>query len=193
MVDRRSFIQSISAAAVAGSVPHSVKALLVPNQAVQVRRVPRVAVLTEPGFPTIDAQPLDTSVLDQALAGMESIPLRVDELEQLTPDDFDVYLNPYGSVFPKQAWGQLLQFLAAGGNWVNLGGVPFAVPVKRDGSGWRGEVRQTAYHKRLGITQAFGIDTARLTRYDGSARIAWTRSLVGLTRRGSILMSGPKS
>ncbi len=179
MVDRRSFIQSISAAAVAGSVPRSVEALLVPNQAVQVRRVPRVAVLTEPGFPTIDAQPLDTSALDQALAGTERTPLRVDDLGRLTPDDFDVYLNPYGSAFPKRAWGQLLQFLAAGGNWVNLGGVPFAVPVKRDGNDWRVEVRQTAYHKRLGITQAFGVDTSRLTRYDGNSQVTWTRSLVG--------------
>ena len=179
MIDRRTFVQSLSAAAVAGSVPRSVKALLVPNHAVQVRRAPRVAVLREPGFPTIDAQPLDMSALDEALAGMESTPLRVDDLERVTPDDFDVYLNPYGSAFPKQAWGQLLQFLAAGGNWLNLGGVPFAVPAKRDGGGWRSEVRQTAYHKRLGITQAFGVDTSRLTRNDGNSRFAWTRDLVG--------------
>jgi len=179
MVDRRRFIQSLSAAAVAGSVGPTMKALLVPNPSTQVRSNPRVAVLLQPGFPTVDAQPIDTSVLERALTDMDSTVLRVDQLDRVTPDDFDVYLNPYGSAFPKQAWGQLLQFLAAGGNWVNLGGVPFAVPVVRDGDDWRTEVRQTAYHKRLGVTQAFGIDTSRLARHESNRRITWTRALVG--------------
>ncbi len=179
MVNRRSFIQSLSAAAVAGSVAPSLKAFLVPNPMVQVRTTPRVAVLREPGFPTIDSQPIATDSLDVALADTESTALRVEELDRITPEDFDVCLNPYGSAFPKQAWGQLLQFLAAGGSWLNLGGVPFAVPVVRDGDAWRMEVRQTAYHKRLGITQAFGVDTSRLTQLEHNPQFAWTRSLLG--------------
>ena len=53
----------------------------------------------------------------------------------------------------------LFAFLKSGGNWVNLGGVPFSLPVIRESAAWKIETRQTAYHKRLGITQAFPVNS----------------------------------
>jgi hypothetical protein len=76
-------------------------------------------------------------------------------IQQLRVDRCDLLITPYGSAFPKRAWPAMLAFLRDGGNLLNLGGVPFAVPVMRAGSQWRAENRQTAYHKRLGITQSF--------------------------------------
>ncbi|UCF20940.1 MAG: cellulase family glycosylhydrolase [Gemmatimonadota bacterium] len=119
----------------------------------------RVALLEEPGFPSIDGITLTGQPLASALSAFETTALTVQELERLNASAFDVFINPYGSAFPKQGWPNLIAYLRAGGNWLNLGGVPFAVPVVRAADGWRSEARQTAFHKTLGITQAFPVDT----------------------------------
>lgn len=171
-VDRRKFLGSLGAAALAGSVPRPLKALIVPGEAPQLPAVPRVALLQEPGFPTIDARPIRERTLRAALDGLETTELRVADLGTLAPDAFDVFLNPYGSAFPKDAWGAILDFLTASGNWLNVGGVPFSVPVRSEGREWRAEVRQTAYHKLLGITQTFPIDVEGLRDYVANPRAA---------------------
>ncbi|MGD0617867.1 MAG: cellulase family glycosylhydrolase, partial [Bryobacteraceae bacterium] len=74
----------------------------------------------------------------------------------------DLLITPYGSAFPIAAWEQILGYLHRGGNWVNLGGVPFSVPVVRESGAWRQEIRQTEYHKTLGITSAFAVTGARV-------------------------------
>ena len=176
-IDRRSFLGSVGAAAVAGTVPRRLTAFLVPIDS-QTRSVPRVAVLDEPGFPTLDAPALDGRTLRSALDGLDVTHLRVRELSRLAPDTFDVCINPYGSAFPEEAWPQIHAFLSAGGNWVNVGGSPFAVPIRRDAGSWRPEVRQTAYHKALGITQSYPVDIAGLERDRPNPFVPGTRPLV---------------
>lgn len=178
-IDRRSFLGSLGAAAVAGSLPRPLKAFLVPGEAPQLPAMPRVALFHEPDFPTVDASPIRGRTLRAALDGLETTELGVADLETLTPDSFDVFLSPYGSAFPKDAWQAILEFLAAGGNWVNVGGAPFSVPVRRHGRDWRAEVRQTAYHKELGITQAFPVDVEGLRDYVVDPRIAAAGELAG--------------
>lgn len=178
-IDRRSFLGSLGAAAVASTLPRPLKAFLVAGEPPPVTRVPRVAVLAERGFPTIDASVLQPRTLRDGLRGLEASYLEVGELERLDPSAFDVFLNPFSSAFPKAAWPQLHDFLAAGGNWVNVGGVPFAVPVRREAKGWQPEVRQTAYHKQLGITQAFPVDVSAPHTYRPSPDVEWTNELVG--------------
>src|SRR3990172_2003601 len=117
----------------------------------------RVAVLSEPGFPTVDFTPLSEGDLTAALAGLDVTFLGVADLARLSPSNFDVLVTLYGSAFPKTAWPALRAYLESGGNWVNVGGVPFAVPVVREGGAWRAELRQTAYHKQLGMKQAFPV------------------------------------
>ncbi|NIN73225.1 MAG: cellulase family glycosylhydrolase [Gemmatimonadetes bacterium] len=178
-VDRRSFLGSLGAAALAGTVPRPLTAMLVPGHVPPLPQTPRLALLREPDFPTLDAQPIRERTLRAALDGLEVTQLSVADLGTLAPDAFDVFLNPYGSAFPKDAWTAILDFLAAGGNWVNVGGVPFSVPVRREDRDWRTEVRQTAYHKALGITQAFSVNVEGLRDYVANPRVRAARDLAG--------------
>ena len=55
-----------------------------------------------------------------------------DLIAQLDATRFDLLVTPYGSAFPKRAWPALLKYLRAGGNWLNIGGVPLSRPVVRE-------------------------------------------------------------
>ncbi|MBI3005887.1 MAG: cellulase family glycosylhydrolase [Ignavibacteriales bacterium] len=126
----------------------------------------RIAVFYDASFPVVDGMPISRQQLVSALAGRRAEFLNADEVQKrLKARDFHTLISPYGSAFPKQAAQVVFDFLRAGGNWVNLGGVPLAVPVSRDGKGWRQESRQTAYHKKLGITQAFSVRTPPIVGY----------------------------
>jgi len=135
----------------------------------------RVAVFQEAGFPPVDIALLSRDALGSALRGFDVSWLGSADLRDL--DRFDLLVMPYGSAFPVAAWPQIFEFLKRGGNWVNLGGVPFAVPVVRDGAGWREEIRQTAYHKELFITQAFPVVAERIASWrDGAVASASFRA-----------------
>src|SRR5262249_50219777 len=73
---------------------------------------------------------------------------------------FELLVTPYGSAFPKRAWPALLKYLQEGGNWLNVGGVPLSTPVVRAGSEWNAAPAQAPYHKRLGITHSFPVNTS---------------------------------
>jgi hypothetical protein len=123
----------------------------------------RVAVFYEAGFPAVDAVPPDIEALRNALAGFDVAVIAASELATaLQARGTDVLLLPFGSAFPRAAWPAILAHLARGGGLVNLGGVPFAVPVVRQGTTWRALARTTAYHKQVGIVQAFPVDASRL-------------------------------
>jgi hypothetical protein len=96
-------------------------------------RPPRVAVFRAPGFPTVDAAPLDPAVLDEALAGLPVVVLDAPEAlaARLRLRDADVLLLPYGSAFPLEAWPAIRAFLKGGGGLVVLGGAPFEQPVRQ--------------------------------------------------------------
>jgi hypothetical protein len=139
----------------------------------------RIALFYEPSFPSADGVPLDRQTLEDATKGFDSEFLDVDQLEKrLSAANFDLFLNPYGSAFPKQAFDRITGFLAEGGNWVNLGGVPFSVPVDRAANGWRAEQQQTSYHQRLGITQSFAVSAGLVSAYQPNPELEWTRALI---------------
>ncbi len=134
--------------------------------AAQRSQKPHIAVFSESSFPTIDGVSVDKQLLQQAFTGWEVAYLNITDLKaQIFTSNHDLLVLPYGSAFPKEAWTSVIKYLQAGGNWLNLGGVPFSVPVIREATGWRSEVRQTAYHKRLGITQAFPVSTQQISSY----------------------------
>jgi len=179
-MNRRRFLGTVGSVAVASGVQASgLEAVGELLQATPASRR-RVAVLLQPGFPTIDAQPIPEPQLRAALAEFAAAWLDVEALaSQLTRDRFDVLVTPYGSAFPKRAWMSIHAFLAAGGNWVNLGGVPLAVPVVGANGAWRAEVRQTAYHRTLGITQAFPVAIDPAVEWEVSARHLFAAALAG--------------
>ena len=123
---------------------------------------PSVAVFWEAAFPEIQGCKLTRDILQQGLTRFTVKFLSEQELlTQLDVDRFALFINPFGSAFPKRAWPTLLNYLRDGGNWLNLGGVPFSRPVVRSGGSWRVEPHQTTYHKRLGITHSFPVKDAR--------------------------------
>ena len=104
---------------------------------------PLVAVFWEPGFPAVDIAPIEKVALERPGVSL------VGEAELADLTRSSLLITPYGSAFPKAAWKHILRHLRRGGNWLNLGGVPLAVPVVRERAQWRQEIRQTAYHKAL--------------------------------------------
>ncbi len=129
----------------------------------------QVAVFWESGFPSMNGCDISQDHLRQALEPFEAVYLSErDLIDQLNNSPLDLLVTPYGSAFPKRAWSALFQFLRGGGNWVNIGGVPLAVPVNRNDAQWQAEPRQTAYHKRLGITQSFSVEAHSIVSYESN-------------------------
>lgn len=147
---RRKFLKTIGSAAVVSALPR----VVLGNAAA----ASSVAVFWETGFPSIQGCGITRDILQQSLTGFTVNFLSEQELiARLNSDRFDLFINPFGSAFPKRAWPALLRYLRDGGNWLNLGGVPLSRPVVRGGGSWRAESQQTTYHKRLGITHSFPV------------------------------------
>ncbi|MDI6828229.1 MAG: hypothetical protein QME62_07090, partial [Armatimonadota bacterium] len=106
--------------------------------------------------------------LIEALPPVESVrTVGVEELRtELRNGRCDLLINPYGSAFPKAAWNEILVYLESGGCFLNIGGAPFGVPVRKDGDGWHQEIRQTAYHRELGINQVYLVPTNSVKSYE---------------------------
>ena len=152
------------------------------------------AVFWEEGFPEIQGCKVTRDILQQALTGFTVHYLTEQELiARLNTDRFDLFINPFGSAFPKRAWPAILKYLQGGGNWLNLGGVPLSRPVVRDGTTWRTEPHQTTYHKRLGITHSFPVtDVTTLTdRWDVIIGSAKTEEVYELYVRMSSMNNEP--
>lgn len=148
---RRTFLQTLGGAAIVGALPSIART--------QTNR--SIAVFQEPGFPRIQSG-------DVSFTGLNVTFLSEQQLARLNPREFDLFINPYGSAFPKRAWKAILEYLRAGGNWLNLGGVPLSRPVVRTASGWRAEPYQASYHKRLGITHFFPVEPAKIVKYQSA-------------------------
>ncbi|HKG98883.1 MAG TPA: beta-galactosidase, partial [Pyrinomonadaceae bacterium] len=150
---RRKFLKAIGSAAIASALPD----VLLAAQT----QLPAVAVFWELGFPSIQGCDLTLETLQQSLSGFSvSVLSERDLIAQLNTTRFDLLITPYGSAFPQRAWRELLKYLRAGGNWLNVGGVPLARAVVRVGADWRVAPHQTTYHKVLGITHSFPLKTA---------------------------------
>jgi hypothetical protein len=149
---RREFLQTLGSAAVASALPSVAKA--------QTR--PRVAVFEEHGFPRI--QSADVSFENVSVTRLSEAEL----IKRLDPREFDLFVNPYGSAFPRRAWSAILKYLREGGNWLNCGGVPVSRPVVRTASGWRAEPYQASYHQRLGITHFFPVAAQKISKYQSA-------------------------
>lgn len=127
----------------------------------------RVIIFWEEHFPFVDTLEIDSKWLIDALPPVDSVKTAgVSELiKELSGGRVDLLINPYGSAFPKSAWPEILAYLEQGGCLLNLGGAPFSVPVCKDGGQWRPEIRQTAYHRELGINQVYAVPTDKVKKY----------------------------
>lgn len=153
---RRKFLKTIGTAAVATALPNVILGAQSPPSS--------AALFWEPGFRAVQGPDLTLETLQQGLKEFTVTTLNErDLIAQLSTSRFDLLVTPYGSAFPQRAWSAILKYLRDGGNWLNIGGVPLSRPVVRDGAAWRLEPKQTTYHKRLGITHWFPVNTSTYT------------------------------
>ena len=132
---RRKFLKTIGSAAVATALPNVI--LGAQSQS------PSVALFWEPGFPAIDRGDYTLDALQQALNPFTiTLVNERDLIAQLDTTRFNLLVTPYGSAFPKRAWPTMLKYLRAGGNWLNIGGIP----LSRRRSAPR--ARQTTHRRR---------------------------------------------
>jgi hypothetical protein len=119
----------------------------------------KIYVLWEGGLPFVDTCPQKQETLKGLGKGNDSVRfLGIKAMEMALSDTTALFVNPYGSAFPKPLWNAFYSFVNRGGCWLNLGGSPLSRPVRqnRDGS-WTVETYQTGYMKQLLINQSFPI------------------------------------
>jgi hypothetical protein len=128
----------------------------------------RVLIFWEREFPFADTMEVDLQDIIDSLPPVDSVrSVGIADLKKyLKPGSVDLLINPYGSAFPKDAWLEIYEYLSAGGNLLNLGGAPFSVPVVGSENTWVKERRQTAYHRKLRITNITAVDTSSAKRFD---------------------------
>jgi hypothetical protein len=143
----------------------------------------RIVALCDAGFPSVDGiaifpDDLRAACKPHALSIVGAAEC-ASELLRVRPR---IVITAHGSAFPADAFPALLAHLQAGGSWINLGGVPLAVPVSGAAGAWRAEQRQTAYHKRLGITQGFPVATPPSLRLQPAGPFESSNDLPGACR-----------
>jgi hypothetical protein len=169
-------MKTLGSAALLGATPSALSSMQ--NIGLRPETRPRIALLYEEGFPSIDTEPVAKDSLLRALDGLDIVLLRATELrDRLTVEPFQLLLTPYGSAFPVECFVAIHAYLARGGMWMNIGGRPLSVPVVRDGTGWRQEVRQISYHRRVGITQTFPVPAAGVTSHHANEEVDGAASL----------------
>jgi hypothetical protein len=96
-------------------------------------RLLRVVIFWEDGFPFIDTAPLTKDTLRAAFNPEDDLQFisAISDLRTALDGLPDLFVNPYGSAFPKAIWPAFTAYLRRGGNWVNLGGAPLTRPVRQ--------------------------------------------------------------
>ena len=111
-----------------------------------------VVVFNEPDFPAADTARPSESQLQTLFPGSRLAALS--ELKAALRDwDTRLFVLPYGSAFPEQAWEDIYQFLRTGGNLLVLGGRPFARSAYFSKGGWQLRDYSTRFMRPLMIDQ----------------------------------------
>ncbi len=106
---------------------------------------PRVAVFSEPGFPSVNISALVSPAA--VAADLQKAGLAVDVLDaaalqdpaKLNSKNYAAVVLPYGNAYPQAAFANLRAFHQAGGDFV-LSGIPFTHAVTRNAKGeWHDE------------------------------------------------------
>jgi glycosyl hydrolase family 42 (putative beta-galactosidase) len=116
----------------------------------------KVVVYWQDGFPTVASQPVTREALTKALGGADTVFIGTEGLHD--PAAFtgvDLFVLPYGSAFPADAWADILAYLRSGGNLLVLGGQPFHVPVKVVNGKFIEGPEQDAYARELGFRHSY--------------------------------------
>jgi len=148
----------------------------------------KAVVFWEPGFPAVETVPPPKDVLEQALEPLHPVFAGVADLGRAgVLGDSDLLVLPYGSAFPADAWTAIQNHLERG-NLLTIGGRPLAVPVWRDGPGWRAGQPGNAYSRLIGVEHTYvAPDSAGSFQWDS---IAPLRPAGIAARRVFVMASG---
>lgn len=141
----------------------------------------KIAIFVAEGFPTVDTEPLSLTTINEAFKNFDlRIISSVEELNNsLDTGNFSLFILPYGSAFPVQAWDSIRNYLKNGGNFINLGGAPFYQPVLWEGSKENGRwvlgTRQPTWARELmiGPSECFELregEKYSIVNVDGTGR-----------------------
>jgi hypothetical protein len=134
----------------------------------------KVVVLWQPGFLTVDSQPIDRTSLDKALEGLE--PVYEDEATLVAPDALataDLLVLPYGSAVPVAAWKSIERYLDAGGNLLVIGGQPLRVPVSLLNGQYKAAAPQDTYSRALGFRHTYEVPVGKDAAFHWRQGYAW--------------------
>jgi hypothetical protein len=115
-------------------------------------------VFRQPGFPTLESEPVSEQVLKSALgAGTEFA-----DINNLRSGnalkDARLLVLPNGSAMPAEAWPAIEAYLQRGGNLLLLGGRPLRVPVLGDAPGsFKQEAAQDSYSRELDFRNSYAV------------------------------------
>lgn len=128
----------------------------------------KVVVFWQPDFPTIASQPLERSVLERALNGMDPVFADMASLQQpATLEGADLLVLPYGSAVPVDAWKSMESYLHGGGNLLVVGGQPLRVPVTLADGKYEALRAQDTYARTLDFRHTYEVPVPK------DARFAW--------------------
>lgn len=119
----------------------------------------KTVVFWQDGFPTVSSQPLSREMLLKALDDHEVVFAGVTELKDATTwKDADLFVLPYGSAVPTDAWAAIKDYLREGGNLLVMGGQALRVPVAATADGKFVQSRaQDTYSRELGFRHTYEV------------------------------------
>ena len=111
-----------------------------------------VLVFREEGFPVADSASPSPAQLEPLfpaarLASAQELPGLLDAAST------KLFVLPYGSAFPEEAWPNIYQYMKRGGNLLVLGGRPFTRAAYHDTSGWHLRDHSVRFTRPLMIDQ----------------------------------------
>jgi len=118
----------------------------------------KTVVFWQDGFPTVASQPLSRDTLLKSLDDSNVIFAGVAELKDAAAwKDVDLFVLPYGSAVPAEAWASIKSYLSDGGNLLVLGGEALRVPVTSANGKFIQARPQDTYSRELGLRHSYEV------------------------------------
>lgn len=127
----------------------------------------KIAVFFEPGFPTVDSEPIHQDELQAALGNDVLYAGIADLQKQGALADTDLLVLPYGSAVPINAWAAIQAYLERGGNLLVIGGQPLHVPVAGNHGRFTQEFPQDTFGRLLDFDHTYAVPVP------GGAQFRW--------------------
>jgi len=118
----------------------------------------KTVVFWQDGFPTVGSQPVSRDVLLKALDDRDVVFAGIAELKDAAVwKDVDLFVLPYGSAVPAEAWASIKSYLRDGGNLLVLGGEALRVPIASANGKFVPSPPQDTYARELGFDHSYEV------------------------------------